>query len=228
MSDVAAIRHPVPALVRLLDVAAKGLLVLMLALALAFPQFGNLEDKGAGLRAIAYPMLAFTIPVIWHLYWRERASFPWLADLLVTITCFTDILGNRMDLYDTIVWFDDWMHFMNTGLLAGAVILLTLPRTATLGMTLERALAFGVTAAVVWELAEYFAFISKSAERHSAYSDTLGDLTLGTLGALVAAAAIHAAWRRGRLHKAAPQLEGKIVTPEVGAPSAPGPRQSSL
>ena len=35
---------------------------------------------------------------------------PWLPDLLITITCFTDILGNRMDLYDTVVWFDDWMH----------------------------------------------------------------------------------------------------------------------
>ena len=48
---------------------------------------------------------------------------------------------------------------------------------------MERSLAFGVTSAVAWELAEYFAFISKSTERTFAYADTLGDLGLGTLGA---------------------------------------------
>ena len=211
MSDVAVVRHPIPGLVRSLDVTAKLLLVLLLALALAYPELGNMQEKAAGLRAVSYPMLAFTVPVIWYLYWRDRASFPWLADLLVTITCFTDTLGNRMDLYDTVVWFDDWMHFMNTGLLAAAVILLTLPRTSSLGATLERALAFGVTAAVAWELAEYFAFISKSAERHSAYTDTLGDLALGSLGAVLAAIVIHASWRRGHLGTVAPQLEARAA-----------------
>ncbi|MGH1563307.1 hypothetical protein [Mumia sp. DW29H23] len=213
MTDVAEVRHPVPALLRRLDIAAKILLVLMLASALAFPEVGNLEDKGALPRAIAYPMLAFTVPVVWHVWWRERASFPWLADFLITITCFTDILGNRMDLYDTIVWFDDWMHFMNTGLLAAAVILLTLPRTASLGATVERALAFGATAAIVWELAEFAAFLSKSTEREGAYTDTLGDLALGTLGCVVAAVSIHTAWRHGRLRTAAPQLEVRVLSP---------------
>lgn len=93
-----------------LDVTAKLLLVLLLAI--AYPELGNMQEKAAGLRAVSYPMPAFTVPVIWYLCWRDRASFPRLADLLVTITCFTDTLGNRMDLYDTVVWFDDWMHFM--------------------------------------------------------------------------------------------------------------------
>jgi hypothetical protein len=97
------------------------MLVLLLALALVYPELGNMREKAAGLRAVAYPMLAFTVPAVWYVSWRDRASFPWLADLLVTITCFTDVLGNRMDVYDSVVWFDDWMHFMNTGLVAGAV-----------------------------------------------------------------------------------------------------------
>ena len=209
MSDVAVVRHPIPGLVRSLNVTAKFLLVLLLGQALAYPELGHMQDKTAGLRAVAYPMLAFAVPAIWYLYWRDRASFPWVADLLVTITCFTDTLGNRMDLYDTIVWFDDWMHLMNTGLLAAAVILLTLHRTSSLGATLERALAFGVTAAVAWEVAEYFAFISKSAERRSAYTDTLGDLALGSLGAVVAAIVIHICWRNGKLRTVAPQLEAR-------------------
>lgn len=186
---------------------AKAALIVLLAIAVVYPDIGHVRGKAAGLRSIAYPVLAFTVPVIWFWLWRDRASFPWFADLLVTITCFTDTLGNRMDLYDSIVWFDDWMHFMNTGLLTAAVIVLTMHRSSTVWATIERALAFGVTAAVGWEIAEYFAFISTSSERAGAYTDTLGDLALGSLGAIVAALAIRALWHQGKLESAAPQLE---------------------
>ena len=178
---------------------AKGALVLLLVLALLYPDQGNMRDKAAGLRAVGYPLASFTIPFLYWAYWRERVSFPWLPDLLVTVTCFTDILGNRMDLYDTVAWFDDWMHFANTGLLAAAILLLTLPRSASLGRVVERGLAFGATAAIAWEVAEYFAFINGSTEREFAYADTLGDLSLGVLGAMVAAWGLHRLWRAGHL-----------------------------
>jgi hypothetical protein len=109
-----------------------------------------------------------------------------------------------MDLYDTVLWFDDLMHLMNTGLLAAAFILLTLPRDGTFGRVLERGLAFGATAAIAWEVAEFFAFISRSTEREFAYADTLGDLSIGTAGAVVAAVVIHRSWQRGRLLDPAP------------------------
>lgn len=208
MSDVqAGIRYSTPGAIRVLDITAKIALLIMLVVAITNPEMGNMVDKGAEARAIGYPLVAFAIPVIWYLSWRDRASFPWLADLFITITCFTDILGNRMDLYDSIVWFDDWMHFVNTGLLTAAVILLTMPRTSTLAATIERSLAFGVSAAVAWEFAEYFAFLSKSTERRSAYTDTLGDLALGSFGALLAGVMIYALWQAGRLQTSAPQLD---------------------
>jgi len=204
-------RHPTPTLVRSIDVTAKAGLLILLAVALVYPDLGHVRGKAAGLRAITYPLLAFTVPVIWCVFWRKRASFPWAADLMVTIPCFTDTLGNRMNLYDSIVWFDDWMHFMNTGLLTAGVILLTMHRTSTLGPTLERALAFGVTAAVGWEIGEYYAFISKSSERAGAYADTLGDLALGSIGAVVAAFVIQTLWQRGQLTSSAPQLEPHLT-----------------
>lgn len=207
MSDLVVARYPIPPLVRTANISAKAGLLLLLALALLFPDASHMRDKAAGVRAFVYPMLAFTVPAIWALFWKDRASFPWLADFLVTVTCFTDILGNRMNLYDTIVWFDDWMHFMNTGLLAAAVILLTMHRSSTFLSVLERALAIGATGAVAWEIGEYFAFISGSSERHFAYADTLGDLGLGVLGAITAAAVVRAAWAQGMLASAAPQLE---------------------
>ncbi len=212
MTDTAlALRHPTPQIVRSLDITAKGGLVLLLVAALVSPDLSHLQGKAAGLRAVTYPILAFTVPFIWWHYWREHASFPWVADLLVTITCFTDILGNRMNLYDSIVWFDDWMHYMNTGFLAAAVILLTMHHTSTFAATLERALAFGATAAIGWEIAEYFAFLNGSSERGFAYPDTLSDLGLNTLGAVTAAVIVHALWRKGGLVSAAPQLERRTA-----------------
>jgi hypothetical protein len=208
MTDVPVeLRIPTPPVVRVLDLTAKAGLVALLLLAVLRPELGNMEDKAAGVRAVGYPLLSFLVPAVWWVWWRERASFPWLADLLVTLTCFTDTLGNRMDLYDSIVWFDDWMHLMNTGLITGAVILLTLPRTGSARATLERGLSFGVTSAVAWEVAEYFAFVNRSSESPTAYADTLGDLALGALGAVLAALGIHWSWRQGGLASAAPHLE---------------------
>ncbi|WP_122819115.1 hypothetical protein [Nocardioides pantholopis] len=215
LDEVVETRHPVPGIIRTANVAAKTLLVLMLTVAFVSPEHLNLEDKAATARAIGYPIFAFTVPAVWWFAWRDRASFPWLADLLVTITCFTDILGNGMDLYDKIVWFDDWIHFMNIGLLAGAVLLLTLHRSAGFGAALERALAFGMTGAVAWELAEYVAFVSQHSERFEAYADTLGDLALGGLGAVLAAVVVHASWRSGRLRTVAPQLEHRPPAPRT-------------
>ncbi|WP_020390130.1 hypothetical protein [Kribbella catacumbae] len=39
---------------------------------------------------------------------------------------------------------------------------------------------------MIWEAGEYVAFIRHSTELQTAYTDTLGDLALGTLGALLA------------------------------------------
>lgn len=209
-SEAVAVRYPTPAVIRTADVAAKGMLVLLLLLAVIDPDGGNLRNKAAEARAIGYPLISFTIPVIWLLAWKERASFPWVPDLMVTLTCFTDILGNRMDLYDSIVWFDDLMHFANTGLIAATVILLTLHHSSSRVRVVERALAVGATGAILWELAEFYAFISGGAEHAFAYEDTLGDLALGVLGAVVAALVIHRLWQVGQLRETAPQLESAV------------------
>lgn len=206
MTEAVAVRYPTPTVVATANVAAKAMLVLLLLLVVIDPDGSNLRNKAAEARAIGYPLASFIVPVIWLLAWKERASFPWVPDLLVTLTCFTDILGNRMDLYDSIVWFDDLMHFVNTGLIAATVILLSLHHSASRTRVVERSLAVGATAAILWELAEFYAFISGGTERAFAYEDTLGDLALGVLGSVVAALLIHTLWHRGQLRESAPQL----------------------
>lgn len=150
MSEAIAVVDPTPSAARAASASAKAALIFLLVLALLYPDSGHLRDKAAGLRAVGYPLLSFAVPALWWVFWKDRVSFPWLADLMVTLTCFTDVLGNRMDLYDTVVWFDDWMHFMNNGLLAAAVLLLTMRQSSSLASMIERALAFGATAAITW------------------------------------------------------------------------------
>ena len=178
-----------------LVVTGKVLLVLAAVRILIDPAWANLEGKAPMARAIMYPLWAMAVPVFWATR-RRQCCFPWLADLLFTLTCFADILGNRLDLYDSIVWFDDWMHLMNTVLVSAAFVIVTVKESATLREITEVAVSFGLSASLGWELFEYATFLTRSTEWTSAYSDTVGDLTLGWLGSVLAALAVTIAWRR--------------------------------
>lgn len=206
-SAAVAIRYPAPPVLKSADIAAKTGLLLLVMLALLVPGFGNLDGKGLLPRAVAYPVAAFAIPFIWFTWWRQRASFPWAADFLITYACFSDMFGNYLNLYDSMESFDNLMHLVNTGLLTAAVILLTMHRSASFGAIIERSLAFGVSAALAWEIAEYFAFLRWSPERLGAYADTLSDMSLGAIGSVIAGCCVFALWRRGHLSEVAPQLE---------------------
>lgn len=186
VSAAGASPGPAPSLVPLLDVALKLLLVAFLVRLALDPAWGNLEGKAPVARAIIYPCLGLVVPAL-YLARRRGQPFPWGADLLVTLAGFSDILGNRLDLYDRIDWFDDAIHLVNTGCIAAAAVLITTPRNAPVGLLVDRALAVGVTVALGWELWEYVAFVTRSRESVSAYADTLTDLALGWVGALVAA-----------------------------------------
>lgn len=179
-------------MVVLLDLGAKVLLLLFLVRVGVDPTWGNLEGKAPVARALLYPLPAFVIPLIW-LVRRPEAPFPWAADLLISSACFNDILGNRLDLYDTVVWFDDLSHFAATAQFSAAAVLLTL-RRGTFRQALERAVSVGMTIALGWEVFEYLSFVTRSAEHTGAYRDTIGDLTLGWLGTVAAAAAVAAYW----------------------------------
>ena len=48
-------------------------------------------------------------------------------------------------------------------------------------------LGFGAVTHILWELAEYLTFIRGGPEEATAYTDTLGDLTLSLTGSLIGA-----------------------------------------
>jgi len=169
---------------------AKAALFILLLTALIWPDLSGIKGKASTARLVVYPIGALVLPLWWFAYGRAKSqlhkAFPWRADLLITLPWLIDLLGNRLNLFDTITWWDDAMHFILWALLTTGALTAFAPRALTRGLTAFVALGFGATAAVIWELGEYVAFVRHSPELQTAYTDTLGDLTLGTLGALLA------------------------------------------
>jgi hypothetical protein len=185
-----------------IDVAVKAALLGLLLFSVAFSHLPQFEGKAMGGRALAYPIATAIVPVAWWLVRRRRdrdVEYPYAADVLLVLPFLVDTLGNTLDLYDSISWWDDANHLVNWGLLTAAFgqVLLRLPlgRLATAA----HAIGFGAVTAVLWEFGEYVTFIRNSPELETAYTDTLGDMALGLTGS-VAAAAVTATllWTRRR------------------------------
>ncbi|WP_298802448.1 hypothetical protein [uncultured Pseudokineococcus sp.] len=172
------------------DLAVKAVVLGLLALALAVPEWERFSDKAMDARAVVYPVGLLLVPAAWLLVGRPRgAAYPLLADLLVSLPWAVDLLGNALDLFDAVVWFDDAAHLVNWALLAAALALV-LPRGLPPGVRVLLVAGCGCLAALVWEVGEYATFVRGGPEEATAYADTLGDMVLGTLGALLAGAVV--------------------------------------
>ena len=114
-------------------------------------------------------------------------AYPYASDILFVLPFLIDTIGNALDLYDTIDWWDDANHFVNWALLSGALAA-ALARTHIRGAELfGLVVGFGGVTAILWEIGEYFAFIRNSSELSTAYTDTLGDMALGLSGSTLTA-----------------------------------------
>lgn len=89
-------------------------------------------------------------------------------------------------------------------MLSGAIGALAVRNRVHPWETLAYVVGFGAVTAILWEVAEYFAFIRRSPELDTAYTDTLGDLSLGLTGSAVAgvaAAGLSASGLRGLVRR---------------------------
>jgi hypothetical protein len=170
-----------------IDLAVKLATVGLLAYAVLNPDLPQFTGKAFTGRAVAYPIALLVLPILWWLFGRGRIVFPVAADILFGLPFLIDVIGNALNLYDTIEWWDDANHLVNWMLHTSAVVLLL--RTGGWGYWTRAAIAFGwaVTTAVLWEFAEYVTFVPGSPEAATAYGDTLLDLALGMVGGAIAA-----------------------------------------
>ena len=172
-----------------IDLAIKIATVGLLAWAVANPDLPQFRDKAFTGRAIACPIALLIVPVGWWLFGRRRIPFPVAADILFGLPFLIDVVGNALNLYDAVDWWDDANHLVNWALHTSAVGLLL--RYGHWTPATRAALAFGyaVTSAVLWEFAEFVTFVPNSPEAATAYVDTLFDLANGMVGGLIGAIA---------------------------------------
>jgi hypothetical protein len=169
-------------------VATVGQLAVATVFASQLPQF---EGKGFGARLIAYPAMMLLVPVLWA--WSRWARgvdtpMPWAGFALIMAPFLIDVTGNSANLYDNITWWDDANHLVNWLLLCWGIGLLLLRAYIEPPWALGLVVAgLGALLAIGWELGEWYTFIRHGTELDTAYTDTLGDLTLGSLGGSIAA-----------------------------------------
>jgi hypothetical protein len=175
-----------PAWVPVLIIA---LTVGQLAVAEWWPGIERFADKAFGARLLAYPLLMLVAPAIWWLATRRREPRPeppYGAFSLVMLPFLVDVTGNSLDLYDSLVWWDDLNHFANWFLLLTGLGLLLCAAVRPRWAVVVVVCGLGAILAVGWEVGEWWTFIRHGTEIDTAYEDTLGDEVLGTLGALCA------------------------------------------
>jgi hypothetical protein len=172
-----------------LNMAVKIGLIALLLLAVIFPGWQQFQGKAMTGRALTYPISILIVPIGWWLLRRSRPglAYPHVLDMMLALPFLIDTTGNALDLYDSIDWWDDLNHFVNWAILTAAfgqlLLRLHLGKWEMAGL----ALGFGAVSGIVWEIAEYFTFVRNSPELATAYTDTLGDLSLDLGGALLAA-----------------------------------------
>lgn len=150
---------------------------------------GQFDGKAFGVRLVAYPILMLLAPAAWWSTAGRRPSGdrpPYAAFTLVMLAFLSDTTANSLDLFRSVSWWDELSHFSNWFLLCAGLGLLLGHRIRPAWAVVVVVTGLGAVLALTWELAEWLTFIRNGVEADGAYEDTLGDETLGTLGALVA------------------------------------------
>jgi hypothetical protein len=156
--------------------------------ATGLPQF---EGKAFGARLVAYPIVMLLPPLVWWWFAHRREDtgpLPWAGFAFIASPFLVDVTGNTLDLYDAVDWWDDANHFVNWLLLCfGIGLLLERQAVRPVWVLVLLVTGVGATLAIGWEMSEWWTFIRHGTELDTAYTDTLGDEVLGTLGGLTAA-----------------------------------------
>jgi hypothetical protein len=172
-------------LVAVLNVAAKILLVALLYYGMTHLHLDRFAGKAMGARAALYPISIIAIPMSWALRGR-RPPYPHLADLFLALPFIVDVAGNALDLYNSIVWFDDIAHAVTFMLLVLAVGSLILRLNLEPWIATCLSIGFGAVAHILWEIIEFVAMRIGSPGLQLTYEDTIGDLALSLCGTVIA------------------------------------------
>lgn len=133
-------------------------------------------------------VIAFTLPGL--VIARFLGMKPW-PDIILTSSLLIAGWSNLFELYTSITWWDLLIHFLCAGGLA-AVAYLLLARYGAVplpgshpGAAIILTTTLGLALGVLWEIVEWVGFTFITQQIYVTYEDTISDLIMGGLGALV-------------------------------------------
>ncbi|MEH0110901.1 hypothetical protein V6N00_14405 [Tersicoccus sp. MR15.9] len=147
---------------------------------------------GVGWSLTDAGILAFVLPgLLVPRFLGVRSGF----DIVYVASLLVAGWSNVLDLYTTVDWWDVPVHFVCTGVVSAAAYLLLAelgivapPRAAGVRVIAPVVLTavIGLAMSAVWEMVEWFGRTFITAQIFVSYDDTIGDMTTGGLGAIVA------------------------------------------
>lgn len=180
---------PMNKTVKRLNYIAKAALALLLLHALVYADLPQYQNKGMFWRILIFPLFALLVPLI-YFFSRSKRPYPHLIDLLVVLPFLIDTAGNTANLYDSVDWWDDIMHFVTWVpwvLAFGLTVRLLNNKLGRLNVAMLT-LGFGAVTHIIWELLEYVSFITSNPnEMNTAYRDTMGDFVFSLCGSIFGA-----------------------------------------
>ncbi len=176
-------------------VAWSALVAELAAAAVLRPE--QFEGFGWTVRGLVYPVLTALPAVLWRGRGRPAGERPpYAAFGLLVLPFWSDVTATWLDLYARFDWWDKASHAGHWFLIGLGLALLARPVLRPRWLLVPLVGGAGALLAVLWEVLEWALFYR---ERGGDYGDTLGDLVLGTTGAVVAATLVAVlGWGRGR------------------------------
>ena len=172
----------------LVDLAVKLLVVGLSIYPLARPGSSHFAGKAMGTRALLYPATTLLIPVLWLLSGRP-VPYPTLADLSFGLPFAVDAGSNVLGLF-AIPGFDAIPHATGWFFLCIAFGLAIAPLVHEPLIAFGLVLGFGAVVDILWELAEFALMKSDASGLQLTYENTIQDLVMSLLGALLAAVVV--------------------------------------
>ena len=169
-----------------LNVAVKATLGALIAFYLLRRDLPQFQGKIMPVRAVAFPLVAALVPIVWWLRGRPR-PYPHLPDALIVLPAIVDFGGNAADMY-RFEWFDHSVHFTNLVLLTIAGALLVAPLRLGRAVTVALIVGAGAVIHTMWEIFEHWIDHLLDANLDVTARTTINDLTVGLVGAALGAA----------------------------------------
>ena len=172
----------------------RATMMFFVAEAIALSDDPRFQGKGIGIRnAIVVGSYSLVLPAI-HWLRHPWRSFPWWTDALWLSVPWLDMVGNSVNLYDTVAWFDLVPHTHGPG--AIVVVLMEaarLPFLASIGVV--------QVGHVLLEAQEYYTDVFLGTDNVMNLADPINDMLVGVIGSaaygLLYQRVRHGTWWRG-------------------------------